>query len=324
MIKVIIHKNMKKNIIIIVITIILIILIIGSLFVYASTNTKENTSLEEKVSKEIEYLDSYLIAMLGNFNGLTIANEVFQLNPQEKELEKEEVTKSNFSDQTNNANGQNEQSQANNESAQNGKNEQTQADNSQNNKSGDNGKMQNSILANNGNYETNWDDIKQQVEQLYSTWNTISLDLHALNIDGNSILSFSNGLNSATKKIKSEDKKGAMEELGKLHQLLPTYMNNYKSDEKQKQILNIQSKVVISYINITNEEWDKAKENLTQAEQNFANMINTQSMGNSQNQNIINQSYILVNELINAVNLKDKDIFYIQYQNLITKMEVLF
>ena len=50
-----------------------------------------------------------------------------------------------------------------------------------------------------------------------------------------------------------------MEELGKLHQLLPTYMNNYKSDEKQKQILNIQSKVVIAYINITNEEWDKSK-----------------------------------------------------------------
>ena len=199
MVKLIIHKNMKKNIIVIIITIILIVLIIGSLFVYASTNAKEDTSLEEKVSKEIEYLDSYLIAMLGNFNGLTIANEVFQLNPQEKELEKEEVTKSNISNQTNTASSQNEQA---NGEGQNSQNEQSQSNSSQNNKSGDSGKMQNSILANNGKYEANWDDIKQQIEQLYNTWNTISLDLHALNIVGNSVLQFSDGLNAATKSKK--------------------------------------------------------------------------------------------------------------------------
>ena len=115
-----------------------------------------------------------------------------------------------------------------------------------------------------------------------------------------------------------------MIEVGKLHGLLPEYMNGYNSDEREKQILTVETEAVSAYINVTNEKWEEAYNDINLAEQNFANIINSVSTQNNQNQAVMNQCYILINELKNAVNLKDKDIFYIQYQNLITKMEILF
>ena len=44
-----------------------------------------------------------------------------------------------------------------------------------------------------------------QIEQIYQIWNTVSLDLHSLNIEGSSILAFSDGLNKSTQAIKSKD-----------------------------------------------------------------------------------------------------------------------
>ncbi len=315
---------MKKNIIIIIPTIILVILIISSLFVYAANNNQNKSqSLEEKVSQEIKYLNSYLVAILGNFNGLTIENNVFQLSPEETELEKTENKPSDVSSEED----QGGEAGSSNSGASQNENDESKSQSNQNNKNNQSGasdKTQDGILNHNGKYETKWTKIKSQIEELYAVWNTVSLDLHALNVDGNSILSFSNILNSATQNIKKEDKAKSMEELGKLHQLLLQYMNSYAPNTKEKEFLDVEIQTVLAYINATNGKWDEASKNGNSAEQSLANVINSVDTQNSQKQTTINQCYILVNELKNAINIKDKDIFYIQYQNLITKMEILF
>ncbi len=312
---------MKKSLIIIIPTIVIIILILSSLFVYANTSNQNKTpSLEEKVSQEIKYLNSYLIAILGNFNGLTIENSVFQLNPEETELEKSE-DKSSTIETKDEKGGDSSGNVSENED---NKSENQSGENNNNNQSGASDKTQSGILNHNGKYETKWSEIKKQVEEIYTTWNAIALDLHALNVDGKSILSFSNTLNTVAQNVKKEDKQKSMEELGNLSQLLAQYMNSYSSDSRQKDILNVEVQTVLAYINATNEKWDEASKNASSAEQALAGIINSVDTKNDQKQGIINQCYILVNELKNAVNIKDKDIFYIQYQNLITKMEILF
>lgn len=312
---------MKKSLIIIIPTIVIIILILSSLFVYANTSNQNKTpSLEEKVSQEIKYLNSYLIAILGNFNGLTIENSVFQLNPEETELEKSE-NKSSTIETKDEKGGDSSGNVSENED---NKSENQSGENNNNNQSGASDKTQSGILNHNGKYETKWSEIKKQVEEIYTTWNAIALDLHALKIDGKSILAFSNTLNTVTQNVKKEDKQKSMEELGNLSQLLAQYMNSYSSDSSQKDILNVEVQTVLAYINATNEKWDEASKNASSAEQALAGIINSVETKNDQKQGIINQCYILVNELKNAVNIKDKDIFYIQYQNLITKMEILF
>ena len=136
------------------------------------------------------------------------------------------------------------------------------------------------------------------------------------------ILSFNQILNNATRYIKEEDKTKSMKELLKLYQLLPKYLQNFKPDSHETNITIISSNIVSAYVYATTSEWEEAGKQLDEAEQRFSNLLNSVNM--LENQTTMNQSYILVNELKQAVDLKDKDIFYIQYQNLMPKMGLLF
>lgn len=347
---------MKKGITILIITAVLVILILTSLIVYAN-NDNQDVTLEEKVSQEIQYLNSYLISMLGHFNGLSVGNDIFQIGLQKNNIGnstqssqsggdssntmQQESTKENGSqnNESKSNQGENDSQSGKNQSNQgeNGTSKQEQNDSSgqtktqqgnksqsQNDQSGPANMQQNSILANNGEYKTNWDMIQLQIEKLYQTWNTISIDLHALNVDGSSILAFSDGLNNATQNVKKKEKTKSMEQLAKLHQMLPNYIEGHSNNKQQIDILKILSKVVTAYVGVTNDKWQDAEKELTQAEQDFANMLNTvTNMEKSQNSATMNQCYILVNELRNAVKLKDKEIYYIQYENFITKIGIL-
>lgn len=329
---------MKKSTGYIFVTIMIIILLISSFVIYAKSNDKEPT-LEDKVVEEIRYLNSYIVSLLGHFNGLTVGDQVFQTSQPKTQLGKQPETNPKSTgnqentSQTGTAKEENgQQSNATNNSSE--ENTQTgeassptgqtgQEDNV--NQTGKSGNMtQNGIFASNGN-KPNWEIIQIHIEQLYQTWNAISLDLHALKVEGSSILAFSDGLNATTQKVKKKDKTKAMEELNKIYQLLPIYMEKCKPDSEQTKLLNLEVQVVNAYVLVTNEKWEKASAELAQTEKQFASILNSVSTTTEkrQNQTTMNQCYILVNELKNAVNLKDKEIFYIQYQNFITKIGMI-
>lgn len=330
--------TMKKSTGYILVTVIIIILMISSLVIYAKSNNKEPT-LEDKVVEEIKYLDSYIVSLLGHFNGLTIGDQVFQTSQPKTQLGKQpETNPKNAGSQENNS----EKGTANEENSQqsnltnNGSKENTQTGEASSptgqtgqednvNQTGKNGNMtQNGIFASNGN-NPNWEIIQIHIEQLYQTWNAISLDLHALKVDGSSILAFSDGLNATTQNVKKKDKTKAMEELNKIYQLLPSYMEKCKPNSEQTKLLSLEAQVVNAYVLVTSEKWEKASTELAQTEKQFANILNSVSTTTEkrQSQTTMNQCYILVNELKNAINLKDKEIFYIQYQNFITKIGVI-
>lgn len=275
---------MKKNTIILIIAILLICIIIFSAIVYASSN-KQDATIEEKVSQEIKYLNGYIVSLLGQYNGLNIGNSDFHTSNEENS--KDDKQSSEEESNTNSLTGQN-----------------------------------NTILITDQKYNPKWKKIKIQLEELYRTWNTINLDLYAVNIDSSAVLSFTDVLNSATQNAQKEDKQKSMEQVNNLYQLLPQYMRNYLPDEQKTQLLEIEAKVVSSYVNVTNENWGEAENLLSQAEEQFASLINT-IMKEQSNQSTMNQAYILVNELRRAVSIQNKDIFFIQYQNFIEKMEML-
>ncbi len=319
---------MKKNILVCITTLILVAIIISSLVVYAKSNEKQ-PSLEEKITDEIKYLDSYIISLLGHFNGLTIGDDIFQTSQPKTQLGKQqESNPQNTISQNEQSSGQQSESTNNMQSQQENQEGNVQANQTQTKggeaQSGQGTNLtQNGIFSNNGNYEANWKIIELRIEQLYQTWNSISIDLHALGMEGSSILAFSDNLNDITQKIKKKDKEKAVEQLAKLYELLPKYLESYSKDNQKIQLLTIQSQIITAYSQVTNEKWKQAATTLAQTEEQFANILNTVTKQNNQNQTVMNQCYILTNELKNAVNLKDKDIFYIQYQNFITKMATL-
>lgn len=296
---------MKKIAIILIISTIMIILIMSSLIVYGSSQ-KNETSLEEKVSQELMYLNQYFISLLGDFNGLTIGDN--RLQEKEPEIQSENT---DFSGNT-----------GEDASKENDNTKKTLQQEGTDNKNNKTDTSQNSILSNEGNYKTNWDKVQIQVEQLYQVWNTVSIDLHALNVDGNSILAFSEGLNNVTINIKNKDKIKSVDEIIKIYELLLTYKKSFDPNSSDTNILTVQSNIVSAYANVTNNKWKQAEEKITEAEKLFANMLNTVT-NDYGNQVTMSQSYILVNELKKAIKLKDKEIFFIEYRNLMTKMDIL-
>lgn len=287
----------KKQIIIYVIAIAFIIILIFSIVVYANSQSDEVT-LEEKVSTEIDYLSSKLIGILNQFNGFSFIGYDIQ---SKEEQEQTATSKQSNTDAQKNS----EITDESNASANNG---------SDNNK--------NQILAFKGNYPTNWNAIEYQIEEIYHTWNTVVIDLHALNVNSDIILKFSDILNQATEQIKKKDKREAMLQLTNLYALLPEYAKSYQSDPQWANLLQIKSNIIASYSFASNEQWNEAKTKVQEATRLFTERLNSVSNQN-QNQATSNKVYILIHELDNAINLKDKEIFFIQYSSMIEKIELL-
>lgn len=291
---------MKKNVIIIIVTVILIILILSSLVVFAGNNKKE-PSLQEKVSEEMKYMDKYLVSLLGDFENLTIGSYLKEKKSSNIKMESQQSTQSNTTDEVKDNKENKEQNQ---------------------NNSGEKDNERSGILNNKENQNPEWNTIQKQIEELYSVWNTVSIDLHSLNVDGKLILSFSDFLNESTQNIKKKDKTKSMESVIKLYQLLPKYSQGFNPNIQETKVLEIQSNIVTSYVYASSEKWQEAQTQLTNASNQFASLLNSVEQ-QFNDQTTVNQSYILVNELIKAVKLKDKDIFFIQYQNLMDKMETI-
>lgn len=309
---------MKKNVIIILVSIIVVILVLFSLVVFASNGSQELT-LEEKVTQEIKYVDNYLVSMLGDFNGLHVGSFLKEDNSSEWQSDSlQDDAKSSTNSQS--SNGESNAS-GNSEKASNNQEESQSKDHLINNKPNSKD-TQSGVLSNQGKYETQWETIQTQIENLYQTWNTISIDLNTLNVDGKSILAFNDFLNTSTQYVKKKDKAVAMEEIAKLYQLLPKYSEDYKPNSKETHVLEIKNAVVTAYVYVTNDDWETAKKQLAGAITQFTSLLNSVGQ-NFQNQTLVNQCYILVNELNKAIGLQDKEIFFIQYQNLMGKMDII-
>ena len=310
--------EMKKNVIIIIASIIIVILVLSSLIVFASDDQKELT-LEEKVTQEIKYIDNYLVSMLGDFNGLNVGSYLKEDNSSEWQFDS---AQDNAKSQSNNETQNSESGSSKNSSKDSKDQEESQSKDHLINSKPNSKETQDGVLANQGKYEAQWETIQTQVENLYQTWNTISIDLNSLNVDGKSILAFNDFLNTSTQNIKKKDKAKAMEDIVKLYQLLPKYSRDYKLDSKETNVLEIKSAVVTAYVDVSNDDWSAAKKQLSGAITQFTSLLNSVGQ-NFQNQTLVNQCYILVNELNKAITLQDKEIFFIQYQNLMGKMDIL-
>ena len=290
---------MKKSIIILIVSTIAIILILSCLAVFAGSS-QEDTLLQDKITQEIEYLDRYIIALLGDFDSLTIGSYLKEEKSSNIQVESDRTMQEDEA----------KTQQSNTYKKDDGKKEEP-ANNKQSN-----------ILANEGKYTTKWDLIQDQIEELYHIWNTVNIDLHSVEIDGKSILAFSNYLNDSTQNIKKKDKLTSMESIVKLYQLLPKYSESYKPDSKETNMLKIQSNIVTAYVNVSNDKWQEAQKQLAEASSSFTNLLNSVNQ-DFQNRTTVSQCYVMINELNKAVNLKDKEIFFIQYQNLMGKMDII-
>lgn len=289
---------MKRYIITIIILLVIILLFLGGYFIYSNAKTNESNSvdtLKAKCISEIEFLSSDIVSMMNQINNITYSN--FKITSEKIKISTESQTDS--SDTANISNGENNQSSNNTVNS---------------------SKMESSGILTTDKEKTNWKILKNKIEIMYSTWTTVMMDLSILNVNKDNLTKFNNILDSITKDFEKEEKSSSLLHLADLHNLLTLYLKDFSEDSQNISLYIVKTFVLYSYAYCEQDNWAKTTEYIKNAKQEFSNVLNN-PIHNANDIDIINKSYILINELEKNSNNNDKDIFYINYSNLMQELE---
>lgn len=303
-------KKKLRYILYIILMFILIFILTGC---SNQANQDNQDILKSKVKEEISYLDNTIVSILNIVNNISYDNyKVSSKNIQS--------TQSDNNQNQNQSSGQD--GQASESLSQEGGESQSSSQNSGNSSQTQSimTMEKNGILTTRGK-DTDWNLLKEILESLYSSWSTIALDMNALNINSEDILSFNTFLNDATKSVKDENKKDTMNNLLKLYALLPKYSSNV-TDEIFTNLLDTKVQVLNAYVLTEDQNWDEINKRLDNAINEYGNIINNVEI-NSRNPTGVSQTYILLKELQRSTSSKDVDIFYINYKNFMQEIQGL-
>lgn len=178
--------------------------------------------------------------------------------------------------------------------------------------------IENSILV--GNTEPNWEDLIYDIEQIYSNWSIVTLDLYKQNINNQKILNFNVDLDNAAKAIKDKNKEQTLILLAKLYSYIPAYFEDFSDDQMQTNLYKVKSNLFNAYSIIGQNNPNEVKNYLQASEEAMVSMMN-----NIQNQKTynLNKSYILLKDLQTTVDKNDANIFYLKYKNLSEELNSL-
>lgn len=293
---------MKKYIITIVTLFLIIIISVGGFFVFGNAKTNESNNVEtlkSKATSEIEYLSSNIISIMNDINNISYSNY---------KLVNEEIDEG-----------------------------QSESDSSSNSNSGSEGEQSNSVgqentiksssmiatnILSGDNTETNWDNLNNKVQEMYSSWTTIMMDLSSLNVNRDNLLKFNDKLDEITQNLLAKDKSKSLISLGDLYNLITLYIQDFSNDSEKINIFKVRSNILYSYAYTQSEDWAKVGEYISKAKQDYSNILNSQ-VNNINKIDVINKAYILINELEKDTTNKNVKVFLVNYTNLMQELQSL-
>lgn len=302
---------MKKYIITIVILFVLIGLFIGGYFIYSNAKANEANSvdtLKAKCTSELEYLSSNIILMMNQLNNISFENY---------EVTNDKVTISNSNEEDKQSGGGETKSE---DGSGGGSNSSEGTTSSESNTVNSSNVELNSTLANNNKID--WNLLKADIETMYSSWTTILMDLTTLNVNKDNLLKYNDKLGTIVENFEGEDKKSALINLADLYNLLTLYIQDFSTESYTKSRFIVTSNILYAYANIETDDWNKTSDYIGKAKTEYANIVNGQ-VNNVNKIDKINKAYILINEIEKNASNKNKNVFYVNYRNLIQELENL-
>lgn len=270
---------------------------------------KEQTKIDDKVSSELGYLNDRLIDILNNLNNITFQNytimsESLSINSQQQKAESK--NDKNSSEKQENGSEKTGEQEENQGKGQGGENEQNTANATE--------MITNAILTIDRN-NIDWNIIKSDIEIINEAWGTILLDLYSKNVSNDNILDFSNKLNVAIIAIKNENKKQSLNAVSELYADIPLFIKETGGDKNLRKIRQMQSYIIKAYTLADDMNNAEIARNMNQAVEIYSEVMSDIDYTKDKTYKI-NKIYVLLNELNNAVLVKDSDVFYIKYKNL--------
>lgn len=299
-------KKFKKLAYIVLIVIIFVL----SLTVYTNATKDDSKNQKEKTYSEIKYLESKLVNLLNSMNNIEARNyKVSVSETTEQSTKKTSDSNSSSSDSSGGSSGGSEESSSDSGSS-----------SSSQESSGTKQDSKKFELKSEGVLTTtesiNWDSVKSEIEVLYTSLPTITLDLYQLDINKDDILNFNKEFDNLTTLVKDDKKEETLKQLSKLYEYIPKFVQNATDEEVDKVLSETKSNIFKAYSKLDSQNWNDISNDIKSAIDVYSRLITNTNI-NADKQYHISKSYIMLNELQNAVNVKDKSVFLIKYKNLI-------
>jgi len=261
----------------------------------------------EKLEVEIKYVESRIIGLLNVLNNINIDN--YKISSTQLNLKKDE-SESSSSENKESSNGSSQQKDSN----------KTQENQSEL-ESGEQYNLEESGILNNNQKTLNWKSIKHEVENIYTVIPTITLDLYNASINQEDILNFNKELDVLAVAVKNENKEESLKNLAKMYAYIPIYYNACSNDNIYTTILRTKESVINAYVLVNDNNWQEISNYVKKALEIYTPVLN--DIQNNEKDSTINKAYIILNEINNAVELKDREIFLIKYKYLIEELEAI-
>ena len=307
--------------------ILLIVLVVLALTVYTSATQNNNKDEEEKekVSSEIKYLDTKLVDLFNNMNNIVTRNYRIYTTKVEESRSAENSGEGGSSSEGEEGSGNSSNSNSDSGSDSGSGNGTSSGDssggssnNTETENTGKSYEMQESgILTSDRNID--WTACKNELELIYTSVSTITLDLYSLNINQDDILNFNKEIDNLTVSIEGEDKQASLDNLVKVYEFMPKFVQNAVSDTLYKTVIDTKLNVFKAYSKLDSEDWDGMSSDITDAINVYTSLL-TNAEIEVNKQGSVNKGYVMLNELKNAVDIKNSSVFLIKYKNLLEEI----
>ena len=275
---------MKKYIVTIIILFTIIILSIGGYFLYSKAKSNEGNSVDTLKSKcisELDYLNTEILEIMNGLNNISYEN--FQITNKEVEVSEEESN--------------------------------TISENSI-----DSSVVEFQNIITEDKDKVDWQSIRERVENMYTSWTTILIDLTTLNANKDNLLKYNQLMDTMIKNLEAKKKEECLKNGADLYSLLVTYIQDISGDSNLISLYKVKSNILYAYSRVDAQDWDSVNNYIQTAINEFGNIMNNQ-VNNINNIDSINKAYVLINELKEDAVNKTGSIFYINYKNLMQELE---
>lgn len=307
----------------------IIIFFIFTLFILTGCSKNSDEDLQEKVIAELDYVNVKTVNLLNKLNNISFEN--YSIVSQQVKLSDDEQQKSGEKSQgSSQGAGQssNESSSENSSSGGTGGSSDTKGSEEKQEKEGESqDKVNTTTMVANAELDKDrndidWTGIKKEIELLNESWAVIVLDLYTLNVQNDTILSFSDKLNAVMIAIRDEDKTQSLSTLADLYSSIPEFLEEIDADENIQKIRQTQSYVINAYVLAEDMENTTINEHLANAVTTYSEIMSNIDFIRDKTEKT-NKIYVLLNELANSIVEKDADVFYIKYKYFMKEIEVI-
>ncbi len=308
-----------------VICLIIFLIVFTILFLYPeikeNNSLKKENELKEKILTEVSYNEKNIIDALNKLNNINITRykiiteQINTNNEQNQSNISDENSKSNNENKSDSqsGSGENQNNSSNNSQNTSGENQNDSSNSESNIMKKYNVEYNNSLTENNSK-DIDWDDIEYIYENIFTAWQTMQVDLKTENVNEDSINKITSNLNGIASSILNQNKENALINYFNLYSNICDVVKYVSNDQNLMNLYYAKLYLLNSYILCESEKWDEMYNSVSNAENYYKNSYTeNDNKNNKQNEKII----MSISNLKDSINLKDKNIFYMQYKNVI-------